>query len=206
MSILITAFEPYHHWKENASLMCLRLLEKDESINSFLSTNVYPVDFLTARELLYKDIVKDFDYIIHLGQTDISSKLTLEKVGKNFGEGSEEFNEHFNNQLTDDGPFELTTNSDIERWHQLLDRNNIPNEISTDAGTYLCNAVLYWSLYTINQRNLKTRTSFIHIPPDKTQIVSAGTETPSSDIGLSIKGLKLIINDIISVSGQGGVS
>jgi pyroglutamyl-peptidase len=41
----------------------------------------------------------------------------------------------------------------------------IPVKMSNSAGTYLCNHLMYESLYQIKKRRLRTIAGFIHVPP-----------------------------------------
>ena len=145
--ILLTAFEPYHNWSENSSQICAELVAKDASINQFVEVSIYPVDFELTKVKLLREIKKEYSVIIHTGQIETSSILTLERVASNYGSSVKGYDEDFNDKLIEDGEETLLTNFNIKYLNQLLSKNSISNAISTDAGSYLCNAIFYWSLY-----------------------------------------------------------
>ena len=66
--VLLTAFEPYDRWPENASWLVMKKLTADLPTSIVLTTRRYPVDFPAVRSRLAEDLVGGFDYAIHLGQ------------------------------------------------------------------------------------------------------------------------------------------
>jgi pyroglutamyl-peptidase len=51
-------------------------------------------------------------------------------------------------------------------WATKLRGAGIPAQVSYHAGTYLCNATLYYSHYLIERMKLTTRAAFLHLPLD----------------------------------------
>ena len=74
-----------------------------------------------------------------------------------------------------------------------LKDNDIEARISYTAGTYVCNHVMYNTLYHINKNNLDIKVGFIHVPYLPTQTM----DKPSMKIEDIVKGLLSIIETTI---------
>src|SRR5690625_6962426 len=62
------------------------------------------------------------------------------------------------------GPDGLFSTLPNKVFVKQLNNNHLPAKISNSAGTYLCNHVMYHSLYHIHKNNLPTKAGFIHLP------------------------------------------
>ena len=65
--VLLTAFEPYDRWPENASWLALADLTNWYDGPVELTTRRYPVELTGMSEKLRKDLQADFDIALHLG-------------------------------------------------------------------------------------------------------------------------------------------
>ena len=74
-TVLITAFEPYDRWPENASWLALLELTRDLPPEPKVVTRRYPVDFASARTRLFEDLAANYDFALHLGQSPGSSRV-----------------------------------------------------------------------------------------------------------------------------------
>lgn len=167
--ILITAFAPFGSWQENASELCLRqLLPLLDDYR--VTARVYPVEFDAARPLLESDLQQNYDLTIHLGQAQNTSRIRLEAVGLNVGSvpGRPE-TEMFG--LVTNGPAAYQSQLPLTKWAERLRQQGIPAYVSYHAGTYLCNATLYWAHHFLDQNpQLTTPVCFIHVPLDISQV------------------------------------
>ena len=82
-TVLLTAFEPYDRWPENASWLALVELTRDLPAEPHVVTRRYPVDFDAARARLFDDLAANYDFALHLGQSPGSSRVHLEAIGVN---------------------------------------------------------------------------------------------------------------------------
>jgi pyroglutamyl-peptidase len=168
--ILVTAFAPFGTWRENGSELCLQQLLPLLRDQYDVTSRVYPVEFHAARPLLESDLLKDFDLAIHLGQAQNTSRIRLEAVGLNVGSvpGRGE-SEMFG--LVANGPAAYQTDLPLAMWAEILRAAGIPAYVSYHAGTYLCNATLYWAHHFLAlNRALRTQVCFIHVPLDISQV------------------------------------
>jgi len=194
-SVLVTAFEPYDCWTTNASWLTLVELTREMPSEPRLVTRRYPVDFLQARQRLEKDLEADFDFVLHLGQAPGSSHIRLEAVGLNLGSSLQEDPEQ-PKVLEPSGPLAYFSPLPLAIWASQLRAAGIPARVSFHAGTYLCNALLYYSLHLAHQRGLRMQSAFIHLPLAPSQIADARDDSPSLPVQVSAAAIRHILADL----------
>ncbi|HUY93250.1 MAG TPA: pyroglutamyl-peptidase I [Pirellulales bacterium] len=191
-SVLITAFEPYDRWPENSSWLCLRELTRERPTAPAITTRRYPVDFQAAKEKLAQDLKANYDYAIHLGQAPRSTAIRLEEIGLNLGGVHSEPLR----PLVAEGPVAYRSELPLDDWAAKLRQAGIPAQVSHHAGTYLCNAMLYWSHYYSQQFALCTRSAFLHLPLDVSQTLVERDEPPSLPAAVSAAAVRLILEEL----------
>jgi pyroglutamyl-peptidase len=196
-SVLITAFEPYDSWSENSSWLTLVELTKSLPSSPRVTTRRYPVDFERVRERLEKDLTANYDYVVHLGQAPGSARVRLESVALNVGGSSGAVPED-PAPLMPDGPLAYRSSLPLPGWAEKLRQAGIPSQVSFHAGTYVCNATLYWSHYWAEQKNLKTRALLLHLPLATTQTLRDGHDMPALPSATLALGVRLILDEMAS--------
>ena len=166
MRILVTCFEPYDEFLVNASQEAMRIAQHRWEANGraelaiSVEWRTLPVDFDLAPQALLPWLDEGFDTVLHLGQAPGSGVVQLEKRGVNAGWGPRDSKER---TLAAHGPTELNSTLPLELWAEVISATGIPCQVSHDAGRYLCNAVLYHSLYYA-QSHPNLEAAFIHLP------------------------------------------
>jgi pyroglutamyl-peptidase len=194
--ILLTAFEPYDRWKANASWLALVQLTQNLPEEPHITTRLYPVDFSAMKERLTADLSGNYNYALHLGQAPGSSRIQLEAIGLNIGGSSSQSPDQYR-PLTDDGPVAYRTGLPLADWAVKLRRAGVPAQVSYHAGTYLCNATLYWSHYLAERMALKTQAAFIHVPLDISQVVNEPHGAASLPSSISAQAVRLILDELV---------
>jgi pyroglutamyl-peptidase len=194
-SVLLTAFEPYDRWQQNASWLALVEITRNLPAEPRLVTRRYPVDFQVVQERLDRDLNADFDFAIHLGQAPGSSRVRLEAIGLNVGGSVHDNADHFQ-PLVADGPMAYRTSLPLASWACELRAHGIPTQVSYHAGTYLCNAVYYLSMHMSRRRGLRTQSVFIHLPLDTSQAVGESGETPTMSSAIAAQAIRIILADL----------
>lgn len=192
--LLITAFKPYAEWTANASWLALVEMMREMPAGHAITTRLYPVDFLAAREQLAKDLHDNYDFAIHLGQAPGSSRLRLESVAINIavdGAGDDAFR-----PVVAEGPAAYRADFPFGEWARQLRAAGIPAGVSFHAGTYLCNGVFYLSHYLAATMALKTESLFVHVPLDVTQTIGLAADTPALPAAITARGLRLIVDEV----------
>ena len=171
-------------------------LTRNSELPCQLTTEIYPVDFQLAEQMVREHTQIGFDFTVHLGQSDVSEILSLERIALNVGvDGGLDNSASF--KLIDDGPLAIQSDLPVGLWRQLLEEHGIPAMISHHAGTYLCNAVFYWSLYYARKLEKNTHSAFIHIPLMKAQVNDVGTGGRGLDVSSCVEAVSLIIKNLV---------
>ena len=196
--ILITAFESYGPWKANASWLALVELTRQLPAQHSVTTRLYPVDLAVVQRKLEQDLAAQFDLVLHLGQAPGSTHVQFEAIGINVTRDPDTPSAT-GRALVTDGPLAFDSQLPLENWSQRLGERGIPARVSYHAGTYLCNAILYLSHYTIQQNGWNTRAGFIHLPVEISQAASHPTPLPSLSRETAAMALKLVLEQVDSV-------
>ncbi|MCO8122772.1 pyroglutamyl-peptidase I [Stieleria sp. TO1_6] len=181
--ILITAFEPYERWKENASWSALVDLTSWYEGDLEIVTRRYPVDLSKLKDQLQQDLAHDFDFAIHLGQSPGTAVVKLETVGLNMRTNGD--------PLLTDAPAAYRSILDLEGCLERLLAAGVPAQISHHAGTYLCNAALFFSQHYSEMMGRRTQSVFIHLPLMPAQVAAeqsllASMSTPMQSAAIAI--------------------
>jgi len=99
--------------------------------------------------------------------------------------------------IVEGGPDALRTNLPIPKWEQKLRQRGIPTRTSYHAGTVLCNAILYLSQYYAQRDQLRTKSTFIHLPLAPSQVAQGDNKMPSMSVPLMSAALAVVLEDII---------
>lgn len=193
--VLLTAFGPYDEWRENASWLALVRLTQELPERPQVTTRRYPVDFDAMRQMVARDLETPYDIALHLGQAPGSAALHLEMFGLNIAGMSSQRPEDYG-PLVADGPAAYRCELPLADWARKLSAAGVPAQVSYHAGTYLCNATLYWSHHVIRERSLPTKAGFIHVPLDTSQAVASARELPSLPTEVVVEGLKAILSEL----------
>lgn len=188
--ILLTAFEPYDEWQTNASWLALVELTKDLPLEPEVTTRLYPVDYDLLSEKLDEDLRVGFDVALHLGQSPLSSTLHLESIAVNVATG----NDGSHRSLCPDGPVAYQSELPLNNYVTALSRAGIPAQVSFHAGTHLCNAALYLSHHVVTRMQLPTKSAFIHIPLDTSQVVA--NNMPFMPTSMVVRALHIVLDSI----------
>lgn len=193
--VLLTAFEPYDRWKSNASWLALIELTRDLSTDPQVITRLYPVDYSTVKQRLRDDLAAGVDVAIHLGQAPGSGRIQLEAIGLNVGGSSQQLEDELR-MLVDDGPVAYRSALPLATWARKLREAGIPAQVSYSAGTYLCNATLYYSCHLAQSQGLNTRSAFIHLPLAPSQVLGDRHDLASLPTERVVAALRLILEEL----------
>jgi pyroglutamyl-peptidase len=198
-TVLITAFEPYDIWRENASWLALLALTRDLPVEPRIVTRRYPVDFSKARLRLEEDLQANYDFALHLGQAPGLGRVALEGIGLNVGGLSSQLPDEFQ-ELEAQGPVAYRSDLPLADWAAKIRAAGIPAAVSYHAGTYLCNAALYLSLHAAHTRGLKTRSTFIHLPLAPQQVLGQRSDVATMPSENAAAAVRLILESIAEMA------
>lgn len=193
--VLITAFEPYQQFEENASWLALVELTRTLPAEPVVTTRRYPVDFDQVKLRLAEDLAENYDYALHLGQAPGRPCIDFEAIAINVRGGDGKQASGYG-PLCDDGPVAYRSDLPLAHWVATLAAEGVPARVSHHAGTYVCNAILYWSNFYIEQLGLRTRATFIHLPLDVSQTANSLNPGASLPVNISAAAIRRVLKEI----------
>lgn len=170
--ILLTAFGPFPSQPVNASMPLVAELSK-AARRAFpdvtFVTDILATEWHSA-PMRVSELVETHgpDIALHFGVSSRARGFEIEARGRNACGDVEDAAgiKPGGTVLAPDGPDWLATNLPATAIVSRLRQRGIPAFVSWDAGSYLCNALLYHALVLARQRRDVRRSGFIHIPHD----------------------------------------
>ena len=167
MKILVTSFEPFEKDTLNSSQEALRgvpeTLEGAEIVK-----RVLPVVFGKSIEALRAALREEQpDAVLCLGQAGGREELTPERVAINLNDARTPDNagqQPFDESIIADGPAAYFTTLPVKAMAEAIREAGVPSKVSTTAGTYVCNQVMYGLMHMLSEEFPGTRGGFLHIP------------------------------------------
>ncbi len=195
MKVLITGFDSFGGEPINPSSLAVSSLPEHID-NITIKKITLPTVFKESSRVLEKNIIEfSPNIIICVGQAGGRDNITIERVAINIDDAR--IPDNYNNkpvdeQIRHDGESAYFSTLPIKAIVDTLIKNNIPASISNTAGTFVCNHIMYESLYLANTKYTDIKSGFIHIPYIKEQI-KGKPNTPFMELDTIISALKLII-------------
>lgn len=186
--VLLTAFEPYDRWPDNASWLALSDLTHWYDGTAELTTRRYPVDLPHMSERLQQDLRGNYDLAIHCGQAPGASQVRLESVGLNLRTDGTE--------LVPGGPAAHRCPLPLDRVVEEIRAAGIPAKVSAHAGTYLCNAALFLSQHYSHSFGLRTKSVFVHLPLAPAQVARDDSDAASMSTPMVSAALAILIREL----------
>ncbi len=175
--ILLTGFEPFGASPINASAKVVDAFANHEAATPGgikLTTFILPVEHQRAPRFLFELIETHQPHaIINLGEARGRNAISIEQTATNqlnYRIPDNAGNQIENQPVNPQGPTAYQTTLPISAIIKTLHTQNIPAEVSKDAGSFLCNEIMYHTLHQLAQTNQRsTPAGFIHLPwlPDQ---------------------------------------
>lgn len=159
--ILVTAFEPFGGFASNPSEDVARTLEEID-----VDAVVLPVDLGRAKEMLvaHKGVLdQPWDAVLMLGLAADRPGFSLERVARNRFEARDAAATVHAGEVLEGGPAAYFSTLPLPRLQRALAELGLAATISSDAGTFLCNAAFYLARHHLARR--RTPCGFLHLPP-----------------------------------------
>lgn len=204
MKILVTGFDPFGGEKINPAIEAVKRLP-DTIVGAEIKKLEIPTVFDKSAEVVHQAI-EEFqpDYVLDVGQAGGRAELTPEKVAINFDDGRIADNDGFqplNRTIHEDGQTAYFTQLPIKAMVKAIRDAGLPARISTTAGTYVCNHIMYQVQYMRDKEFPNIKAGFIHIPYLPSQVVDKPGQ-PSMSLDEIVKGLTVAIKAIVKFDGK----
>ena len=192
-TIIVSAFAPFGGEAINPTELILKKLP--DYVGEVEIKKLYlPVEFIKAPKILIDEYDKsNAKAVIMLGQAGGRDKITIEAIAKNLMNAKISDNSGYkpiNLEIVKGGKDELNATLPIEELISEVEELNIKVSKSEDAGSYVCNCLMYGML---NYNKGEVPTGFIHVPFIKEQ-----GKTPFMSLSDEYNGILAIVNYIAS--------
>ena len=165
--VLITGFEPFDGENANPSGDWIAWMNgRKKPLKRDILGLILPVTFTSAFDY-FKKSYDEFcpDIVVLTGLAKNRKELTVERIGINWIDARIPDNDGVMikaQKINNEGPDGIFTNIDMDKLISLAGRSGCNLKISSSAGEYVCNDILYKVLSYSKDKN--TLTTFIHLP------------------------------------------
>ena len=194
MKIIVTGFDPFGGEKINPSIECVKALPEIEGVE--LIRLELPTVFKESAKRL-NEVINDVkpDAVLSVGQAGGRAGITMERIAINVDDAR--IPDNISQQPIDeaiqlDGEAAYFTTLPIKRIVKAIREAGISAEVSNSAGTFVCNHIMYQSLFAATKADKPFKAGFMHIPfiPEQT------TDKPSLPLEESTRALQIAIETI----------
>ena len=137
---------------------------------------------------------EDVDAVVSLGQAGGRSHITPEWIGINLADASipdNEGNQPSDKPVVDGGPAAYFSTLPVKAMVAAIQDAELPARVSTTAGTFVCNQLLYGLLHHFKDTQVKA--GFIHVPFIKEQ---AKENSPMLELVDVVRGVECAISAV----------
>lgn len=195
MKILITGFDPFGGESINPALEAVRKLPDNISGADIIKLEIPTVFGESLKKIEESIILHNPNLVISIGQAGGRFGITPERVAINLDDAriqDNRGNQPIDAKIFEDGENAYFSSLPIKAMVKEMQEGGIPSSVSTTAGTFVCNHVMYGILYMIDKKYSNIKGGFIHVPYIPSQVV-AKPNTPSMSLESIVKGLELCI-------------
>ena len=199
LKLLVTAFNPFGQDNKNPALEAVHLL-KDTINDAEIIKLEIPTVFNQSADVVAKAIEKEQpDVVVHIGQAGGRMGITPERLAINLDDARIPDNagqQPIDTMIKMDGQAAYFSQLPIKAMVESLKAQGIPASISNSAGTFVCNHIMYQTLYLCQNKYPNIQSGFIHVPylPEQTLERPA----PSMSLDMIVKGLEIALATIVS--------
>ena len=194
MKIIVTGFDPFGGETINPSIECVKALPEIEGVE--LIRLELPTVFKESAKRL-NEVINDVkpDAVLSVGQAGGRPGITMERIAINVDDARIPDNisqQPIDETIQTEGEAAYFTTLPIKRIVKAIREAGISAEVSNSAGTFVCNHIMYQSLFAATKADKPFKAGFMHIPfiPEQT------TDKPSLPLEESAKALQIAIETI----------
>ena len=194
MKIIVTGFDPFGGETINPSIECVKALPEIEGAE--LIRLELPTVFKESAKRL-NEVINDVkpDAVLSVGQAGGRPGITMERIAINVDDARIPDNisqQPIDETIQTEGEAAYFTTLPIKRIVKAIREAGISAEVSNSAGTFVCNHIMYQSLFAATKADKPFKAGFMHIPfiPEQT------TDKPSLPLEESTRALQIAIETI----------
>ena len=210
MKVLITGFDPFGGESINPAWEAVKVIKDEIAGAEIVKMQIPTVVGKSIAKIHDKMVEINPDIVIAVGQAGGRFGVTPERVAINVTDAripDNEGNQPIDEPIFADGDAAYFSNLPVKAMVQEIKNAGYPTSLSTTAGTYICNHVMYGILYYIQKEFPNVRGGFIHVPFAASQVVNK-PNTPSmaiADITAAIEAaIKAAVEHHADIKAIGG--
>ncbi|MDO4681125.1 MAG: pyroglutamyl-peptidase I [Aerococcus sp.] len=204
MKILVTGFDPFGSDTINPAIEAVKRLPKEIHGAEIVPLEIPTVFNKSADKVKAAIEAEDPDYILNIGQAGGRFGLTPERVAINMDDARIPDNEEqqpIDVPIQAEGAPAYFSQLPIKAMVNYIRKADLPASVSNTAGTFVCNHIMYQTLYLTNTQFPGKRAGFMHIPFLPSQVVER-PGTPSMALDDIVKGIVAALEAIVDFDGK----
>jgi len=200
MKILVTGFDPFGGETTNPAIEAVKQLP-DKIAGADIVKLEVPTVFNRCAEVVRMAILAEQpDVVLSIGQAGGRAALTPELVAINLSDGRIPDNagqQPVDQPIQPAGATAYFTQLPIKAMVRAIRAAGLPSRVSTTAGTYVCNHIMYQVQYLRATEFPTLRAGFMHIPFLPSQVTDK-PNTPSLSLTDDVRGISAAIAAIVA--------
>lgn len=204
MKILVTGFDPFGNDTMNPAIEAVKRLP--DSINGATIIKLeIPTVFGKSADFVREAMGQhDVDYVLNIGQAGGRFDLTPERVAINLDDAripDNEKNQPIDVPIKKEGESAYFSQHPVKAMVTAIKNAGLPASVSNSAGTFVCNHIMYQSLYLTHKEFPKAKAGFMHVPFLPEQVLER-PGMPAMSLEDITRGIVAAIEAIVSFDGK----
>lgn len=204
MKILVTGFDPFGGEKINPALEAVKGLP-DNILGAEIVKLEIPTVFGKSAEVVKAAMEKEQpDVVINVGQAGGRYSVTPERVAINIDDArikDNEGNQPIDEVIQKDGEPAYFATLPVKAMVESIKEAGYPAALSNTAGVFVCNHIMYQTLYLTQTQFKGVKAGFIHVPYIPEQVVNK-PNMPFMNLADITKSLEKAIEAIVKFDGK----
>lgn len=200
MKILVTGFDPFGGETTNPAIEAVKQLP-DKIAGADIVKLEVPTEFNRCAEVVRAAILAEQpNVVLSIGQAGGRAALTPELVAINLNDGRIPDNagqQPVDQPIQPAGAAAYFTQLPIKAMVRAIQTAGLPGQVSTTAGTYVCNHLMYQVQYLRATEFPTLRAGFMHIPFLPSQVIDK-PNMPSLSLVDDVRGIIAAIAAIVA--------
>lgn len=207
MKILVTGFDPFDGEKINPALEATKRLPEEIAEAEIVKVEI-PTIFHRSADVLKQAIEETKpDVVVCVGQAGGRTAVTPERVAINIDDAripDNEGKQPIDEPIQKDGESAYFSSLPVKAMAEKIKEAGVKASVSNTAGTFVCNHIMYQTLYMIDKHFPDIIGGFVHVPFAHEQVVDK-PKYPSMKIEEITTALHAGLEAIVERYGKGDI-
>jgi pyroglutamyl-peptidase len=166
-NVIIAPFEPFNGKRRNRARDAAHLLSGEELGGAPVEIVDLPVVYASIADAVGRLVARDPSLVVLVGESDDARLLLVERLAVNVAHARVHDNaggRPIDDEIVPGGEAARKVPFDPRTAANAAIAAGCPADVSSHAGTFLCNAALYHALGQAAERPSRPRIAFVHVP------------------------------------------